>query len=182
MFDVIKKPIRLNAYRLGEQHPVIDRLISEGKLTPLEDGTFEIVTRESDAGVSGKGEIARKGDYIKFDAGGFPYPNGAEFFQQSHRRLGENEYEQISKPLKAWDVREPMCEEIQFLIEHKGLVISEADEQRYFTAPLWGTVESAAKDSVIIFYSIERDESGKIADASFNFVVRCEFDKTYEII
>lgn len=183
MFDVVKKNgTRLFAYRLGETHPVIDRLISEGKIVPRENDEFEIMSQEAYNGGSGKGQLAHAGDYIKIDSSGFPYPNLAEFFISNHRRISGDEYEQIPKPLKAWTVQEPVCEEIQFLIEHKDLVFAEDDEEHYFTAPLWGTIESAAKDSVIIFYSIERDSSGKIIDAEFNFVVRNEFDKTYNII
>ena len=88
----------------------------------------------------------------------------------------------MPKLLKAWSVQEPMCEEIRFLIDNKGLVLAEADEAHYFTAPLWGTVASAAKDSVVIFYSIERDADGKITDAEFNFVVREAFDSTYDVV
>lgn len=183
MFDIIKKSgIRLFAYRLGEPHPVIERLISEGKIVPRENGEFEIMSQEAYNGGSGRGQYARAGDYIKIDSFGFPYPNYAEFFAANHRRISGDEYEQVSKPLKAWTVQEPMCEEIQFLIERKGLVFAEDDEAHYFTAPLWGTVESAAKDSVIVFYRIERDLCGKIIDAEYNFVVRDEFDRTYDII
>jgi len=133
-------------------------------------------------GNSGKGQLAHSGDYIKLSADGFPYPNAAEFFHANHRRIAGDEYEQIPKPLKAWTAQEPMCEEIRFLIEQKGLVIADSDEGRYYTAPLWGTMESAAKSDVIVFYRIERDACGRIIDAEFNFVVRDEFDRTYDIV
>lgn len=183
MIDIIKKNgTRLFAYRLGETHPVIDRLLSEGKIVVRDNGEFEIMSLEAYNGGSGKGQIAHAGDYIKIASSGFPYPNNAEFFHSNHRRISGDEYEQIPKPLKAWTVQEPMCEEMQFLIEQKGLVINENDATNYFTAPLWGTVESAAKDSVIVFYRVERNSCGKIVDAEFNFVVRDAFDETYDII
>lgn len=182
MFKVQKKATRLHAYRLGDPHPVLDRLIAEGGIVPQEDGMFEILSLEAAAGGSGKGELAKTGDYIKLSLDGVPYPNAADFFLANHRKVGEDEYEQVAKPLQAWSVREPMCDEIRFLIDHKDLVINEDDEQKYFTAPLWGTVESAAKDSVIIFYSIDRDENGGITDAAFNFVIRGDFDKTYDVV
>ena len=183
MIDIIKKNgTRLFAYKLGESHPEIDRLISEGKIVPHEDGTFEVMSLEAYSGRSGNGQLARTGDYIKIDSSGFPYPNNGEYFAANHRRISGDEYEQIPKPLKAWTVQEPMCEEIQFLMEHKDLVIAENDASHYFTAPLWGTIESAPKDAVVVFYRIERDSCGKIVDAEFNFVVRDAFEKTYDII
>lgn len=62
------------------------------------------------------------------------------------------------------------------------LLINEEDPDRYFSAQLWGTTLSAAKDAVIVFYSVTRDPDGKILEISFNFVARSEFDKTYDII
>ena len=77
---------------------------------------------------------------------------------------------------------EPMCEEILFLMKEKGLVIKPDDYDHYFTAPLFGTVESAARNAVIVFYSISRNDSGCISDIDFNFVARDEFGRTYSII
>ena len=75
-----------------------------------------------------------------------------------------------------------MCDEIAFLMEEKGLVIDRQSRDRYFSAPLWGTTLYAARDAVIIFYSITRDQMGRIIDADFNFVERGVFGKTYERI
>ena len=75
MFDVIKKKgKKVLAYRLGEAHPVIDRLVSEEKILPCEDGSFEIMSLEAYNGGSGKGQSAQPGDYIKLDDTGFPIP------------------------------------------------------------------------------------------------------------
>ena len=64
----------------------------------------------------------------------------------------------------------------------KGLVIDETSEEKYFTAPLWGTMLSAAKNAMIIFYELLWDRDGKVVEADFNFVARSEFEKTYNMI
>lgn len=167
------------AYKLSTDCDVLDRLMQAGKLKRKEDGTFEVFSREV---MDGIGELAYAEDYIKIDNGGYPYPNSAKFFEENHRQIEGNRYVQITKPLDAWFASEGMCPEIQFLIEHKGLVIRESLPERYFEAPLWGTLLSAAKDAVIIFYELKRDSDGTILDADFNFVAREEFVKTYDII
>ena len=182
MINIIKKSgKRVAAYRLGGAHPMLDRLMAEGRLRQQSDGSFEVMSQEAVGGASGKGEIAHAGDYIKIDGMGYPYPNDAQYFRENHRHIEEDEYEQIPRPMQAWTASEPMCEEIEFLLREKGLVIDLTDEKRYFTAPLWGTTESAAKDAVVVFYSVDRDERGAITDISFNFVCREEFDRTYEV-
>ena len=180
MFRVKKKEGTIvTAYRISEDTPMIAALIEEGKMKYLGDGKYEIFSRE----VLGKtGEVCCEGDYVKLDSGGFPYPNDRDFFLKNHKPVSGDEYEQIPKPLSAWDVKEPDCEEIRFLKENKGLLINEASEDTYFSAPLWGTTLQAAKDAVIVFYSIDRDDSGKITDISFNFVARPEFEKTYNLV
>jgi hypothetical protein len=45
---------------------------------------------------------------------------------------------------------------------------------------LFGTLESAARDAVIVFYAIRRDDAGRITDADFNLVDREAFEQTYE--
>ena len=174
-----KKGNIVTAYRLGEHSEVIDELIREGKIKERPDGTFEVFSREA---VNGCGEIASPGDYIKIDSAHMPYPNSAEFFLSNHIQTGENTYEQIPRILDAWTIQEPMSEEIRFLFEEEQIMINEEDPDRYFNAQLWGAPLSAAKDAVIILYSITRDEDDKIQDISFNFVARAEFEKTYDII
>jgi hypothetical protein len=180
MFKVIKRSgNRVNAYRLGDKSHVIDELISQGKIKKLTDTSYEIFSHEA---VNGNGELATKGDYIKVDSDGFPYPNKAEFFSANHKWIREDEYEQIPTALYAWTIQEPMCEEIKFLINEKGLKINTDNPEHYFNAFLWGTKLSAAKDAVIVFYNIIRDKSGHLVDIEFNFVCRREFDKTYIVI
>ena len=48
MKRIIKKRGRVYlAYRLGEDHPVIQRLMKEGKVVPLDDGTYEVFSQEA---------------------------------------------------------------------------------------------------------------------------------------
>ena len=67
-----KKPVRVNAYRLGEQGEGLDRLIKEeGLVSQSDDGTFEVHTMETK---DEKGETAHAGDYVKLDAAGQAVP------------------------------------------------------------------------------------------------------------
>lgn len=185
MIRVVKKSGKhIKAYRLeqGRQCPAVEALIREGKIRPQADGSFEVLSQEAVQGGSNVGQRAQAGDYIKVDSAGFPYPNDAAYFAQNHRALGGDEYEQIPQPLDAWTADQPMCSEVAFLMQKKELVLHEEAPDHYFTAPLWGTLEAAAHNAVLVFYSIDRAPDGRITDASFNFVERTEFDKTYDIL
>lgn len=167
------------AYRLGENSDMEKKLLREGKLKQYSNGIYEVFSREV---ISGPGEQACIGDYIKIDSNGFPYPNEKEFFMANHRHIESDRYEQIPSPVDVWFWEDGMCEEIQFLLDNKGLKINGKEESVYFSAPLWGTILSAAKDAAIVLYAVDRDADGKIRDADFNFVARDEFDKTYQFI
>ncbi len=167
----------VRAYRLGEPSEQMDAWMTQGLIRSDGDGRWRIRSREAE-----EGEAAADGDYVKMDSSGVPYPNTAEFFEQNHRHVGGDEYVQIPKTLDAWCIEEGMCPEIRFLMEHRGLVIDEADEQAYFRAPLWGDMLTAAKDAVIVFYSLSRDDAGAPVDADFNFVARDEFERIYEVL
>ena len=172
----------VTAYRLGDNSPALAALIQEGKIIPLENEEYEIMSQEAVNGGSEHGELARIGDYVKIDSSGYPYPNSAAFFAENHRHIAGDAYEQIPRPLLAWTANEPMCPEIEFLLKEGRLKIHEDDSSRYYSAALWGTLECAAKDAVIVFYEITTDSKGSICDISFNFVARDEFDKTYNVI
>ena len=179
MIRVIKKPGGLvNAYRLGDSNETIDRLMEQGRIRRISEDAYEIFSQEA---VNGKGETARGGDYIKIDSGGFPYPNDREFFLANHRPAGGDQYEQIPRQMDAWTVSEPMCPEIDYLLRNGKLFIHADDPDRFYTARLWGTDLSAARDAVVVFYSVDRDGSGEIRNIIFNFVAKEEFDKTYDI-
>lgn len=181
MFKVIKnKGKEVTAYCLGEKEDsVVKKLREEGKIVEQNSGVFEIFSRES---VNGKGQIAYTGDFVKIDSSGYPYPNERQYFLNNHKYLSENKYEQIPKPLDAWNLDEDMCDEVEFLKCEKGLTIDETDEEKCFTAPLWGSILSAPKDAVIVFYEINREENGEIKDIEFNFVQRDEFEKIYSLV
>ena len=153
MITVKKKEIPgafVTAYRLGDPHPELDKLIRAGILIPHEDGVYEIFTRET---LGNRGELVREGDYLKMDMGGYPYPNPREYFEENHIPLAgrDNAYQTISRPKAAWLSTHPISPEIRFLLEHKGLVLNPENPERFFTAPLWGTVETAAADAVLVF-------------------------------
>ena len=167
------------AYELGKGSYAENKFVSSGKLRVLSDGKYEVFSREA---INGSGEIAQVGDYIKIDSCGFPYPNEREFFHSNHKYLEGDRYEQIPKPLNIWMINDDICPEIEYIIQQKGLVMNPDDPQKYFTAPLGGTLESAAQDAIIVFYDIQRDTNGNIMDATFNFVQKGEFERTYSWI
>lgn len=175
-----KQGKQVHAYELNMEHPhpVLKKLMSDGLVIPHDNGTFEIKTREA----CEKGEIALEGDFVKIDPEGAPYPNKRDFFLQNHRHISDDIYEQIPQPVFAFTANDGICEEVTFLVQKKGMVIHKDKPEQYFSSPLWGTVETAPEDSVILFYSISRDTSGAIIDADFNFVCRSVFEDQYIII
>ena len=62
------------------------------------------------------------------------------------------------------------------------LHLAEPDVEGFQLCGKWGTEETAAKDAIIVFYQIQRDDRGKIIKIDFNFVGKSEFDKTYQIV
>lgn len=173
-----KEGKRIQAYQLGADSEQIAGLLAEGKIKKCSGGKYEVFSREA---VNGKGEVARDGDYIKMDSEGFPYPNSKDFFEENHRMIQEGIYEQIPRPVDIWTAEEPICDEIEFLQKEKGLILDETDIKAYFNAPLWGSMLSAARNAVLVFYRIDR-EGGRIVDADFNFVEQTEFGKAYRYL
>lgn len=183
MFNVIKNKGKIvHAYQLGSDSAIIKELIAAGKIEELGDGKYAVHSQEAVNGKMG-GEKTKAGDWIKIDSSGSPYPNDQAYFETNHRRHDEADtFEQIPKPLKAWDAGCKMCPEIEFLIKKKSLTIDETSDEQRYSAELWGTKEVAAADAVIVFYSISYDEDGVVEEADFNFVARNEFEKTYTVI
>ena len=177
MYVVKNKLPHVTAFQLGSGSPLEKNLLSQGLLRLLPDGTYEVFSRET---LSGRGQKAEAGDYIKLDTGGNPYPNKKTWFEARHRHICGNTYEQIPQVLKAWSPAEPMCEEIAWLLEKKRLSLHPETPDRYFRAFLWGAPLSAAEDAVVLFYRTDRAEDGSITDIDFNFVVREEFERTYQ--
>lgn len=182
MYNVIKNKRNIvQAYQLGSDSPVIKELIAAGKIEELGNGTYAVHSQEAVNGKVG-GEKAKAGDWIKIDSTGFPYPNDQDYFKTNHCHVKGDTFEQIPKPLKAWDAGCGMCPEIRFLIEKKGLRIDESSERQRYSAELWGTKEAAAADAVIVFYNISYGKDGAVEEANFNFVARDEFERTYSVV
>ena len=183
MMNVMKKHGKIvKAYQLGQAHPVLADLMENGKILDLENGTYEVFSQEAVKGGSGHGQLAQAGDWVRIDGAGYPYPSGNDWVRANLRPCGGDDYEQIPKALLAWRADQPMCREIQFLVDHKGLYLNEQDPGKYFNAVLWGTQEAAAKDATLVFYGIFRDDAGNIVDADFNFVEKTEFERDYNIL
>ena len=176
-----KKKI-VKAYPLGVGHPMEAALIEEGAIRLLPDGSYELFSQEA---VNGHGQIARNGDYFKVDTVDgrhFPYPNSREFFLSNHTFLSGDEYEQVNKPLLIWQSADEPIEEIRWLVDTGRLILKPQDPAHFFNAVLWGADLSAAADATLIFYSVDRDASGTIADISFNFVAKPEFEASYSVM
>lgn len=138
-----KKPVRVNAYRLGEQSEGLDRLRKEGLVSQSDDGTFEYIQwKRKDE----KGETAHAGDYVKLDAAGRPYPNKAEFFEKNHRHIDGDQYEQFPKDREVWMMGDAMCPEVEFLIEQGRLELHKEDPEHYFQGTGWGYKLTASSD------------------------------------
>lgn len=184
MYKVIKNKGKIvKAYQLqpGSDNAMIKELIENGKIYDFGDGRYEIHSQEAVNGAVG-GEKAMAGDWIKVDSKGCPYPNTKEYFQTNHRHVEGDTFEQLPKPLSAWDGKLEMCPEVAFLVEKKGLIIDEESSDRRYTAQLWGTTEVAAEDAMIVFYSISYDDTGHVTDCDWNFVEKSEFDRIYSVI
>ena len=177
MAFAVKADTRVRAWELGAGSDMEKEMLLCGKIIAHPDGTYELFSLEA---TEEKGQMAKAGDYFKVDSYGCPYPIVKAYFLANHRHIQGDLYEQIPRPLDAWKAEDGMCDEIEYLIAHKGLVIDEASDDKYFTAPLYGAIESAARDAVIVFYELSRDKFGRISDIMYNFVDRKEFDRIYE--
>lgn len=168
------------AYELGTDDDKLQSFMQRGEIKKISENEYEIFSQEA---INGKGQKAKTGDYIKIDSAQKPYPNDREFFQKNHKKISDdNEYEQIPKPVYIWQADDSMCDEVQFLLQNKGLIIEEGNNDKYFTAPLWGTTLSAKRNAYLVFYKIKRASDGEIIDIDFNFVENEEFKKTYVIL
>lgn len=172
----------IEACQLGKMSPLFQQLEKENRVRRLSGDEYEVISREAEAGGSGHGQHARTGDYVKLDAGGYPYPNQRSYFERSHCHLEGERYEQYSLPLLAWTADQKISPEIQFLIEKKGLELHPEDPERFFSAMLWGEKECASEHDVLILYQISYGVDGTIRDIDYNFVAEQEFRKAYEYI
>jgi hypothetical protein len=181
-YAVKSKKKVVKAYPLGQGHPMETALIEEGAIRLLPDGSYALFSQEA---VNGQGQIAHAGDYFKvdtIDGRHYPYPNDREFFLSNHVHLSGDEYEQRNKPLLIWQSADELCEEVRWLVDTGRLTLKPQEPDRFFNAFLWGADLSAAADATLLFYSVDRDETGAITDISFNFVAKPEFDASYVIV
>lgn len=183
MYWVRKKQKIVKAYSLADLlDPMVKKMIEEKKIVPLKDGTFEVFSQEVIQAGSKHGELASSIDHFRLDSSNQPYPIHKNYFDSHYLPVSENDYQIAGIPTLAWDVNELMSEEIEFLLQNKGLVINKSDPNKYFQAPLWGTMEAADIHAKVLFYSIDRSDDGEIRDVNFNFITEDEFMETYEII
>ncbi len=172
-----KRPVSFTAFQLGTDNPLEKELIQAGQIRLNSDGNYEVFSREVK---NGKGELAKAGDYLKIDSGGYPYPNDREFFEKSCIRVGENRYQQNGTPVEVWFADDPVNDTISFLLHTNRLRLNQDSDDQYFRADLWGAPLSAARNAAVIVHSVTRDPQGRIADVDFYFIERGEFERTYE--
>lgn len=177
LMRVRKKTREVFAYCLGAGSAVERQMIRAGKIRPQADGTYRVLSQENDR----EGQIAQAGDYFKVDGAGAPYPNGRAYFLANHTPLGDDRYLQTAPVLNAWCLEEPDDDAICFLMDSGRLFVDETDPAHCFRAFLWGAWLTAAWDAVIIFDKVEWQD-GAVVDASFRFITREEFDRTYEVL
>lgn len=173
-----KKGKKIAAYELGAGSSMELELMREGKIKSDDGKKFSLSSFE---GV----EEATAGDFFKvsyFDGEKFPYPNSRSFFLLNHKHLGDDYYEQNSKPISVWFKGDSLEEpEIKFLFQTGKLTLNPEDLAHYFEAFLWGAKLSAASDAVLIFYEVERD-GDLIQDIDFALVNRKIFDQDYLLL
>lgn len=178
MTYAIKHNTKCQAWELGSGSEMEQSMISQGRICAHPNGVYEIFSLEAQ---DGKGQIAKAGDYFKVEYRGWPQPCNREWFLQNHKHLEGDWYKQIAKPLKIWRKDDPELEEIRFLREKGILQFHPEDPERYFTAFLWNTEETAAQDAVIVFFDVKRDSDGKIEKINFNFVDAEYFQNNYSL-
>lgn len=172
---VKKNVVPMPAFQLGTSCPLAEKLTAEGLLLPQADGAWRVKTRESMT----EGELARDGDYIKFDSASMPYPTKKDWFEANHTRVEEGLYLQKVQPRKAWRAAEPVCPEVRFLLD-RGLL--QWDPEQGFGAELWGTWQTADRDAVVVLDRVEPDGQGGFTAVEFHLVAAEEFAVSYEVL
>ncbi len=175
---ILKEAAIVRACRLGDGSALEQLLLFSGQVRKNPDGTWLVFSRETDT----QGQVARTGDYVKLDSANCPYPNEKAWFEARHIHLEGDRYRQITQPQEAWCHFEPVCPALGFLLDAGRLRIDPADETHYFRARLWGAELFAAKDAVIVFEEITRDDAGAITDVQFHFLAWAEFLATCTVV
>ena len=171
-----KTNVCVKAFELGAGSEFEQELIDRGQIIKHDDH-YEIYSAES----TNKGEVAKDGDFVKFDQADNPYPNSRERFLKHHRHIKDYHYEQF--PVILWSLKygDDEDEVIKYLLDNGKLTINPYSEKCFYQAELWGTVLSAKKDDIILVYDVKKDGE-IILDVDFNLIDKDEFDKTYEYI
>ena len=170
---------QVRAWQLGAGSEMEQAMLAQGLMIRHKDGSYELFSQEA---VDGRGEQAQAGDYFKVDNSGRPYPNERTWFEAKHQHLAGDIYTQLPEQLTAWSVDEPTGEELRFLLDQGLLALHPETPDHYFSAILFGAPLSAARDAVLVFYSVERAPNGQLCRVDFNFVAREAFEQTYTII
>ncbi len=172
-----KKSALVRAWQLGAGSDTERSLIACGALRKEANGTYKVFSRES----PDHGQIARPGDYIKLDNGGFPYPNEAAWFEENHTHLDGDRYLQRSPVKEAWFIDETPSAAAAFLLENDLLQLNQHDPDHFFGAHLWGTYQTAPHTAVVVFDKIAR-EGSTVSAVDFHFITREEFRLSYEVV
>lgn len=171
----------VRAYELGAGTEIERLLIEEGAIRRNPDGSYRLFSKEA---VNGEGQFAQKGDFFKVDTVDgrhYPYPNRRDWFLARHIPLGGDKFEQRVFPVPIWTRDDPPCDAVEALLASGRLRIDPDSKDSYYNAVLWGAPLSAAKDAVIVFHRLERDENGSPVNISFNFVERSIFERDYTL-
>lgn len=174
---VRKKSFPVQAFRLGEQTEQEQQLRLRNQLLQDADGLWRLRNLEAPE----EGELVSMGDYIKLDTEGRPYPNKKDWFEANHTHIEGNWYRQIPVTKTAWCTTEPLCPQMQFLLDRGLLTWRKDDVDQTFSALLWGTRQSAPEDAVILFDRIEYADH-TLQAVEFHFIAREEFLKTYDVL
>ena len=175
----IKENTKRQSWEFGMGSDMEKQLILSGKLIAHPDGSYEVFTKEA---TEGKGQMAHIGDFFKVDEFGFPSPCERDWFKKNHTHIEGDWYLQTAKPLQIWRKGDPETEEYRFLVESGALNINTEDPRKYFSAFLWGTMETAPDNATIVFYAVNRDEDEGITSIRFNFVDADYFKSNYKIL
>jgi hypothetical protein len=161
------------------------RLIADKKIIRSENGTYILMSLEAVRGGKG-GELAQVGDWFKVeekDGELYPYPIRKEFFIENYRHIKDDDFEAVPKILDAWFADDQIIsEEIQWLLASGKLRLTN-DPKKFFIAEIWGTTLSAPKNNtVLIFYSVKRNDINEISEIDFNLVDYEAFKRDYILL
>lgn len=186
MRRAVKKSTLVRAWELGAGSEMEKFLLSRGAIREREGGNYELFSLETPGN---RGQMAAKGDYFKVTVTGegekalfYPYPNPGQAFLEDHVRIEGDVYAQRVRPVCFWRAGEVPCGVIAWLLGTGRLRVPAAGGSSGFRAALWGTVEEAPPDAVILVHKAELDDRGVLRDVDFNFIQKDIFARDYRIL